>query len=52
MEIELDIEKIEEFITSDNFIQFIINNTTQFDTAAFILQTLTEKLNEIKQENK
>ena len=52
MEIELDIEKIEEFVTSDNFIQFIINNTTQFGTAAFILQTLTEKLNEIKQENK
>ena len=52
MEIELDLKEIEEFVTSDNFIQFIINNTTQFGTAAFILQTLTEKLDEINQENK
>jgi hypothetical protein len=52
MEIELNLKEIEEFVTSDNFIQFIINNTTQFGTAAFILQTLTEKLDEIRQENK
>lgn len=51
MEIELNLKEIEEFVTSDNFIQFIINNTTQFGTAAFILQTLTEKLDEINQEN-
>lgn len=50
MEIELNIEKVEEFVTSDEFIQFIINNTTQFGTAAFILQTLTEKIDEIRQE--
>lgn len=51
MEIELNIEEVEEFVTSDEFIQFIINNTTQFGTAAFILQTLTEKIDEIRQEN-
>lgn len=52
MEIEVDLEEVEEFITDDNFIQFILNNTTQFGTASFILQTLTEKIDEIRQENK
>ena len=52
MEIEINLKEVEEFVTSDEFIQFIINHTTQFGTAAFILQTLTEKLDEINQENK
>lgn len=52
MEIDVNLKEVEEFVTSDDFIQFILNNTTQFGTAAFILQTVTEKLDEIRRENK
>lgn len=51
MQVELNIKNIEEFILSDNFRNFLMSNTTDFGTAAFIMQTLLEKVDELK-ENK
>ena len=45
----VDINDVEEFITSDTFTQFLMSKTTNFGTAAFILQTLLDKVAEIKE---
>lgn len=48
MEIAIDLIDVENFITSDNFTQFLLSNTTDLGTAVFILQTLLDKIDEIK----
>lgn len=48
MNIELDIKNIEEFVLSDEFRHFLMSKTTNFGTAAFVLQTLLEKIDELK----
>ena len=50
MELSVDINDIEEFVKSDKFSQFLLNNTTEFSTAAFVLQTLFDKIDELKGE--
>ena len=50
MHIEIDLENIREFVESENFSEFLVNNTTDFGTAAFILQTLLEKIDELEGE--
>lgn len=49
-ELSIDLDNVKEFIESDKFVQFLLNNTTQFGTAAFILQTLEDRIKEIKKE--
>ena len=46
----VDLEKVQEFIEGDKFAQFLLNNTTDFSVAAFILQTVMDKINELKEE--
>lgn len=48
LNIELDIKNIEEFVLSDEFRNFLMSKTTNFGTAAFVLQTLLEKIDELK----
>lgn len=48
MNIELDIKNIEEFVLSEEFRDFLMSKTTNFGTAAFVLQTLLEKIDELK----
>ena len=48
MEIDVDIKEVETFVTSDKFRNFLLSNTTDFGTAAFVLQTLLEKIDEVK----
>lgn len=43
-EMTVDPKKVREFIESDKFIQFLLNNTTDFSVAAFILQTVLDNL--------
>lgn len=43
-EMTVDVNKVREFIESDKFIQFLLNNTTDFSIAAFILQTINDAL--------
>ena len=40
----IDLEKVKELIESDKFIQFLLDNTTDFGVAAYILQTLHEQV--------
>ena len=36
-EIEVDLDEVKEFIESSDFHQYLLANTTEFSTAAFIL---------------
>lgn len=51
MTIEIDkemLEEIENFVTSEKFCNFIVNNVDDFNVAAVILQALLEKIEDIK----
>ena len=48
MEMTVDIDNVENFVLSDKFKDFLLNNTTDFSTAVFVLQTLLDKISEIK----
>ena len=50
MDMAIDIIDVKQFVKSDKFSQFLLNNTTDFTTAAFILQTLFEKIEEVEKE--
>ena len=50
MECYVDLEEVERIITSDELCQFLLRHTTDFGTALFILQTVQDKLEEIKKE--
>lgn len=50
MEIMCNLDNIKEFVNSDKFTNFLVNNTTDIGTAAFILQTLLDKIDEIEGE--
>ena len=52
MEISVDINDVEEFIISDKFRDFLLENTTDFGVAAFILQTLLEATDKAKESMK
>lgn len=52
MEIEIDINDVERFVNNEDFHYYLVNNTTEFATAAFILQTLLDKVDEIKKQPK
>lgn len=46
MEMEVNPKEVEEFVTSEKFTQFLLNNTTDFSVAAFILQAVLDRLEE------
>ena len=50
MEIMVHIDEVEAFNTSEKFTNFLVSNTTDIGTAGFILQTLLDKIEEIKSE--
>lgn len=50
MECLCDLDNIKEFVYSDKFSRFLVNSVTDFSTAAFILQTLTDKIAELEKE--
>ena len=50
MDMVIDIIDVKQFVKSDKFSQFLLGNTTDFTTAAFILQTLFEKIEEVEKE--
>ena len=45
--VSVDLEDVKRFIESDKFSQFLLNNTTDFATAAFVLQTVHERVEEL-----
>ena len=48
METMVNLDNVEDFITSDKFADFILTNTTDFGTAAFILQVVLDKIDELR----
>ena len=48
MDIELNVQNAKEFILSDRFREFLMSNTTDFATAAFVLQTLLNEIEKIE----
>ena len=46
----IDLDEVKEFVTSEAFIDFLVNNTPDLGIAAFVLQTVTEKVDECKKE--
>ena len=48
MEVSVDINEVEEFITSDKFTNFLLENTTDFGVAAFIMQSLLDATKKAK----
>ena len=45
----VDLNKAEELITSDEFVQFLLQNTTDLGVAAFILETVRNRIKELKE---
>ena len=48
LSVDVDINNVKEFVLSDKFRDFLMTETTEFGTAAFVLQTLLEKIDEIE----
>lgn len=46
-----DLDNVKKFVKSDKFTEFLLNNTTNFGTAAFVLQTLLDKISELEKED-
>lgn len=44
MEITLNLDNIVNFVNSEDFAQYLLANTTDFGTAAWVLQTLLDAL--------
>ena len=51
MEVSVDITEVEEFILSDDFREFLLDKL-DFVNAAFILQIMLDKIDELKKETK
>lgn len=49
--IEVDLEDVERFVNNPDFHYYLLNNVTDFNTAAFILQTLIDTVEEIKKQH-
>ena len=43
-EVEVDLDEVKELVESPDFAQFLLSHTTQFSSAAFILQTLLDAI--------
>lgn len=51
-EVSIDMEVLEEVeatVTNDKFAQYLLSNTTNFAAAAFIMQTLLDAIDEVKE---
>lgn len=43
---DFDMEEVKRLVNDPGFAQYFLNNTTDLGAAAFILQTLVDKINE------
>ena len=51
MEMTVNPDEVREFVESPTFTQFLLNNTTDFSVAAFILQAVLDRLDEVELDN-
>ena len=42
------LDSVEKLVTGDEFVQFLLSHTTDFMEAAFILQTVADKIEECR----
>ena len=49
MEMTVNMDNIKEFIENEKFHQFLLSNTTEFGTAAWVLQTLLDAYSEAEE---
>lgn len=47
--LSVELDEVEAFITSDTFTQFLLNNTTSFEVAAFVLDAVLKGLDRAKE---
>ena len=52
MEVSVDINEVEDFITNEKFTNFLLENTADFGVAAFIIQSLLDAIKEAKRKMK
>lgn len=48
MDAEINMNEIESLVYDGEFTDWLVNNTVNLSTAAFVLQTLIDKINELK----
>lgn len=48
--VTVDLKEVNDLIWSDKFAKFLLSNSTGLSTAAFIIQTLADKIKEIQKE--
>ena len=48
MDMEINIEDVEAFVTNADFHRYLLDNTADFAVAAFILQTLLDTVDQLK----
>ncbi len=48
MDMGLDMDEIKSLVFDGKLTDWLVNNTVNFSTAAFILQTLIDKVNELE----
>lgn len=49
-DIMVDLSEVKGIVHSDDFVNFLLNHSTGIGTAAFIISTIDDKLEEIKKE--
>ena len=49
LEIEVDLKEIKEYIENPKFTQFLLDTAPSFETAAFVLQSLLNAVDDAKQ---
>lgn len=50
MEMAVDLNEAKEYITSDDFIQYMLNTSTNIGIPSFIIQTVLDKIDELMEE--
>lgn len=48
--IEVNIDDVRKFVESSGFTNYLLNNTTDFNTAAFILDTVIKAINKVEKD--
>lgn len=50
MEMEINLSEVKEYVTSDNFIQYMLSTSTNIGIPSFIIQTILDKIDELMEE--
>lgn len=50
MEMEVNLSEVKEYVTSDDFIQYMLSTSTNIGVPSFIIQTILDKVEELMEE--